>query len=263
MKKRSLYFALITGLLTTTCLRAAVFTGRIQATALRGGQSISLLYMAGTNWLRIENTATDRPEVVNLQDRQSGALILLFPNNRTFVRVPPPEEPAAVGPAARPLPPGLGQPLIPPASTLPSLPGLPPGMPAMTGSMAALPMPPLDMTLKATGDTTNLLGFTCVRFEIKCASETMEIWATSELMPFQTWQAAQQPRSRPQLIEEQWPELLKSQKMFPLLVTLKFASGPERHCFEAQAITPQTFANADPAWFRPPANYAEVQPLPF
>ena len=91
----------------------------------------------------------------------------------------------------------------------------------------------------------------------------MEIWATDQLLPYQPWLQNQPPRFGPQMIEEQWGELVKGKKLFPLLATLKFENGPERLRFEVKSVTPQTAEGQDAALFRPPADYQEIEPLPF
>jgi hypothetical protein len=122
-------------------------------------------------------------------------------------------------------------------------------------------MPPAE--LKPTGQTTNLLGFTCAGYQLKQPGEVLEIWATDQLLPFQPWLPNQPPRSAPPLLEEQWAQLLKTKKLFPLLATLKFEHRPERLRFEVTAIAPQNLDDPDPALFLPPPGYQEVQPLPF
>jgi len=72
-------------------------------------------------------------------------------------------------------------------------------------------MPPMMMeplSLTATGDRTNLLGYACERFEIKRRGEGMEIWATTQLLPFQPYVPNQPHRFGPRGIEEQWGDLL-------------------------------------------------------
>ena len=85
-------------------------------------------------------------------------------------------------------------------------------------SMPAMPMMPMPgmekLELAATGDQTNLLGYTCARYEIKQRGEVMEIWATDKLLPYQPWLQNQPPRSGPRMIEEQWGELLKAKNFF-------------------------------------------------
>ena len=128
------------------------------------------------------------------------------------------------------------------------------------------------MELTATGDKTNLLGFVCQKFEIKQRGQIMEIWATSELLPFQPYLQNQPPLFGPAMIEEQWGQLLKAKKLFPLLAVLRFEltaapgsapppPGPERMRFEVTAITPEKIT--DNTLFQPPPDYQEIQPLPF
>jgi hypothetical protein len=236
---------------------AFCFEGRINAVMTRGSQTDALLYTVGTNFLRVEMTATNWPNPVDILDRNSGELTLLFPNNRSFVRLkpvtensssmppgfppmpaglppgigpqPPPaglpampnlSAPQGIGPANLPgmpapppmpampnLPPGVGpqsapggpaMPAMPPRPVMPNMPALPPGVgpqpsagPGAPGmpAMPAMPMMPPPMTqkmeLQDTGQKTNLLGFASEQFEIKQRGETMEIWATDQLFPFQ------------------------------------------------------------------------------
>lgn len=119
------------------------------------------------------------------------------------------------------------------------------------------------MELKATGEKTNLLGFTCEKFEIQQRGEVMEIWATDGLLPFQNYVRHQPPRFGPRMIEEQWAGLLTAKKLFPLRAILHFANGPERYRFEVQSIAPQRLKAEDMKLFEPPDGYFEIQPLPF
>jgi hypothetical protein len=131
-------------------------------------------------------------------------------------------------------------------------------------AMPMMPMPGLEqLELAATGDQTNLLGYTCARYEIKQRGEVMEIWATDKVLSYQPWLQNQPPRSGPRMMEEQWPELLKAGRLFPLLASLKFENGAERLRFEVKSVTPQKAEDQDGALFQPPADYQEIQPLPF
>ena len=277
---------------------AAAFEGRITAASTRGGQATALLYTVGTNSLRLEVTGSDRPNPVDVLDLRTGTLTLLFPHNRSFVRLPPASGPASASPpgfAPPPasLSPGIGPQTGPPAPPAPP-PGFPPtglpsgvgpqaqmsnapGFPAMPQmpstpgmgsmpSMPAMPMMPMPgeaMELKATGQKTNLLGFACEQFEIKQRGEIMEIWATGALLPFQTYVRNQPPRIGPRLIEERWAGLLTAKKLFPLRASLRFENGAERFRFEVLAVTPQTLKPEDAPLFLPPDGYFEIQPLPF
>ena len=312
------------------------FEGRINAVMTRGSQSDALLYTVGTNFLRVEMTATNWPNPVDILDRNSGELTLLFPNNRSFVRLKPVTENSSPTPPGFPqmpagLPPGVGpqsppaglpampnlpqpqgigptnlpgmpampampnmpapppmpaRPNMPTPPSMPALPNMPPGvgpqsapgapaMPAMPnmpagGGMPAMPAMPMmqppmmeQMELKATGEKTNLLGFACEQYEIKQRGETTEIWATDQLFPFQPYIQNQPHRFGPRMIEQQWGDLLKAKKLFPLLATLKFDNGAERFRFEVRSITPEKLTAGDEQLFQPPTNYVEIQPLPF
>ena len=173
---------LITAVASFFILHSALaFEGRITAALTRGGQATPLLYTAGTNCLRVEVAARDRPNPVDLLDWPSGEMTLLFPNNRSFVRL------KAASKDASSAPPGF-----PAMPQMPSMPNMPPG-----GGMPPMPMmpPPMmeKMELTATGDKTNLLGFACGKYEIKQRGEVMEIWATDQLFPFQPY-VQNQPR---------------------------------------------------------------------
>jgi hypothetical protein len=66
---------------------ALAFEGRISATLTRGGETQTLLYTAATNQLRIERRETDHPYARDIVDRETGAVTLVFPHNRSFVRL--------------------------------------------------------------------------------------------------------------------------------------------------------------------------------
>ena len=274
---------------------ATAFEGQIKAAYTQGGQTTALLYTVGTHALRIEVTGSDRPNPVDVLDLPAGILTLLLPHNRSFVRLSKlaetaaAESPGFLSPPAS-LPPGIGPQVGTPLPGLPAPPalpnGLPPGvspqafmtnapgapamppqpsMPAM-GSMPPMPMMPMPgeaMELKATGQTTNLLGFACERFEIKQRGESVEIWATDGLLPFQHYVRNQPPRFAPRLIEERWAGLLTARKLFPLRASLRFENGQERFRFEVLAVTPQKLKPEDARLFLPPADYFETRPLPF
>jgi Domain of unknown function (DUF4412) len=231
---------------------AFAFEGRIAAALTRGGQAMALLYTAGTNCLRVEVTASDRPNPVDLLDLPSGEMTLLFPNNRSFVHLKAASENASSMPRAFP--------------AMPQMPVMP-NMPAAGGTSAMPIMPPPmmeKMELTATGNKTNLLGLACEKFQIKQRGETMEIWATAQLFPFQPYVQNQPHLSGPPMIEEQWGGLLAEKKLFPLLATLKFDNGAERYRFEVQSITPEKITSDDAAkLFQPPPDYQELRPRPF
>lgn len=286
---------------------ARAFEGRISVTLTRGSATQTLLYTIDTNQLRIEQVEADRPYAKNLLERDTGMLTLLFPHNRSYVRlkdggahapapVPVDLASAEVGPAARqsahgadplPLQPSnLGPTNLAGIPQMPGLPQQPPGVgPQATApgggvaiaSMPAMPMmPPMpmeQMELKATKDTTNLLGYVCVRYELKQRGEVMEIWATDQLLPFQPYLQNQPARFGPRMMEEQWGGLLKAKKLFPLVAVLRSErplsspdggpplAAPERMRFEVKSITPEKIT--DEGLFEPPSDYHEIQALPF
>jgi hypothetical protein len=296
---------------------AVAFEGRINAVMIQGNQTNALLYTAGTTSLRVEMTATNWPNPVDILDINSGTMTLLYPNNRSFVHLNPATDAAtaaAPGPLGMPmppggLPPGIGPqsaPVAPSMPAMPNMPALPPGVAPQTQTTPAMPpmppmpvrpqppgglppgvgpqsptgpgapgmpsmpaMPPMPMMpaakleLQATGQKTNLLGFACQQYVLKQRGETLEIWATDQLLPYQPYLQNQPHRFGPQRIEEQWPGMLTSRKLFPLLVSLRYDNGAERFRFEVQSITPQKLTDEDAKLFQPPAGYFEIQPLPF
>jgi hypothetical protein len=250
---------------------AIAFEGRIHAVMIQGSETNALLYTVGTNSLRVEMTATNWPNPVDILDRNSGLLTLLFPHNRSFVRLKPAAEPmsAPVTPQA-----GTPAPLAPPPMPMPPG-GLPPGVglqsptgPGAPGmpSMPTMPMPMMareNLELQATGQKTNILGFACAQYELKQRGEILEVWATDQLLPYQPYLQNQPHRFGPQRIEEQWPGMLTSRKLFPLLATLRYDNGAERFRFEIQSFTSQKLTDEEAKLFQPPAGYFEIQPLPF
>jgi hypothetical protein len=317
----------IVGCFAALASTAVAFEGRIHAVMIQGNETNALLYTAGTDSLRVEMTVTNSdpsragwPNPVDILDRNSGTLTLLFPNNRSFVHLKPatdaataaapglPGMPAPFGAGPMPpgsLPPGIGPQSAPGAPPMPNMPALPPGvgpetqatpgmppMPAMpvrpqppgglppgvgpqspvgpgVPGMPAMPMMPMmpgmmeKMELQATGQKTNLLGFACQQYVLKQRGETLEIWATDQLLPYQPYVQNQPHRFGPQRIEEQWPGMLTSRKLFPLLATLRYNKGAERFRFEVQSVTPQKLTDEEAKLFEPPAGYFEVEPLPF
>jgi len=324
----------LTFLNALTAAGAPAFEGRISAVISRGSLPMALLYTVGTNCLRIEMTDTNSPNTVDLLDRNTGTMTLLFPQSHCFMRLKPaanasaappgfpampagpppgigaqpqpgpaagaPTMPSPPPPPAPPggLPPDIGPTNLPGAPQMPSLPGMPnpparpplpaglplgigpqaqaptaPGVPALPNppgnrglaSMPAMPMLPPGggLTLQATGGTTNLLGYTCTRYEIKQWGQTMEIWATDQLLPFQGYLPTEPPRFGPPMIEEDWAGLLAARKLFPLLASLRMDNGVERYHFEVQSIQPARLMDKEAKAFQTPEDYVELQPRPF
>jgi hypothetical protein len=298
MKNIILVAAIAAGLFS---LRPAfAFEGRIQATLNRGGETEAWLYTVDPNFLRVELTDTNRPNPVDVLELKSGQLALVFPNNRSFIRLKSMGEDRAQAlpgfPAVSGIPTGIGAlaqsrslpPISPtnfagsPApSPLPQLSNLPPGVgpqsaPGASGpgpnssggapafSMPMMPRPLMEkVELTGTGAHTNLLGLACEKFQLKKRGEVMEIWATDALLPFQNYLRDQPHRFGPRMIEEQWGDLLKARKLFPLRAVLKFENGAERLRFEVKSVTPGRIEDKDGALFQPPPDYHELEPLPF
>jgi hypothetical protein len=288
---------------------AFAFEGQITATLNRGGETQTLLYIIGTNQLRLERGENDRPYPIDIVNLDTGDITLLFPNNRSFVRLkgqaenpsamppgfpgmpnPPPMPgapmPNGPGPQAEPSFPAPGtigptnlpgMPAMLPGPQMPHVPQMPPGAgPQASSSFPArpmmMPMPMEKAELVATGETTNLLGYVCTRYEIKQRGEVMEIWATDKLLPFEPYMQNQPHRFGPRMLEEQWGGILEAKHVFPLRAVLRFDApsmpgqaapppGPERMRFEVQSITPEKIS--DHTLFDPPPDYQEIQPLPF
>jgi hypothetical protein len=265
------------------------FEGRIVASFTRGPETLAVLYTIGANSIRIELTGSAYPYAINIVDRKSGALTLVHPHNRSFMRLKPdanadipallrnsgpspglapataqqtpqslPSFPGITNPPAAPgsLPPGIG-PQAGPANSPPLGPGnaMPKVMPNMVPQEA--------IALLATTNKTELKGYACTRYDATNQAQRMEIWATDKLLPFVPYTQNRVPRLGPRGIEDQWPEWLKSRGLFPLKASLHFAHGPEHFHFEVQSITPGHIDDSEGKLFQPPPDYHELEPLPF
>ena len=82
-----LFLALLLSTLNTELSTCFAFEGRITVVTTQGGQLSSQLYTIGTNQFRIESTDTNWPHAKNIVNLESGAVTLLFPHNRSFVRL--------------------------------------------------------------------------------------------------------------------------------------------------------------------------------
>jgi hypothetical protein len=269
---------------------ASAFEGKIEIVTFQGSESSSLRYTVGADSLRIETTGNTAPNPIDIFDLKTGALTLIFPHNRSLLRlksgstvresaalarsdiaIPRPSDIPGTSPMPPPpggLPPGVG----------PQPTGIPPGGPSNGAArspgvsmppisvMPAMPMP-TSMTekfeLKSTGKKETILGFPCEQFEVKSRGETMEIWATDKLLPFQSYLRNQRPRFGPPMLEEQWPALLTAKKLFPLRVVLHSDGDTVRFRFEVKSIKPEKIEDKDGKLFQPPSDYSEIQPLPF
>lgn len=240
------------------------FEGRITATLTRASVEEKLCYTVETNFLRIEQLDTNYPHARNLGNLKSGEVILLFPHNRSFVRLHPLVENVKLSPAP-PVPPAMPQPDA--FGAAPQLAGGTMSLPNPAGGMPpfpAIPKPAWEkLELVQTNGATNILGFACAHYELRQSDEVMEIWATEQLFPFQPYWENQPHRVGPQMIEEQWGRLVAEKHLFPLYASLRFESGAERMRFEVTAITPQELDSGDRKLFELPPDYVEIKPLPF
>ena len=132
---------------------AAAFEGRITATSTQGGQSTALLYTVGTNALRLEVTGSDRPNPVDVLDRNSGKLTLLFQNNRSFVHFPKTTESASAPPPGFPPPPANLPPGIGPQTAAPAMPAPTPG--AGSTNISGMPALPAGTNAEHTRHSRN------------------------------------------------------------------------------------------------------------
>jgi hypothetical protein len=251
---------------------ATAFEGRIDVVITQGNETTPLLYTVGENFLRIEVTDSDSeksragwPHPIDIVDLKSGALTLVFPHNRSFVRLKGGAQDSMLampGAPALPLPPGIGpqsQPGTAPAGVGQGG-GGPPHIPAMP---MMPPMPMEKVELKATGEKKEILGFACTRYELKQHGETLEVWATDKLLPFQQYVRTQPPSFGPRRLEEQWAALLSERRLFPLIVSLRYDHGVERFRFEVKSVKEEKIADPEGKLFRPPPDYHETEPLPF
>ena len=229
----------------------AGFEGKIEVVTTQAGNTTSLLYRVAGNFLRIEVTDSHAPNPIDLVDLKSGALTILYPHNQSFARLKPASARVAVpSPRQAPVTP-VAPAGVAPQTALPALPALPP--------IAAMGK----VELKPTGKKDKILGYACVQFEIKASGETMEVWATEDLISFQPYVRKEQTRFGPRMLEEQWAELLRARKLFPMRAALGSDGGIEGYRFEVKVITPEKIVDRDGKLFLPPADYTEVQPLPF
>ncbi len=163
LPRNSKFTAGLVVLAVLTAIRTQAFEGHISAIISRGGPPDRLLYTVGTNYVRIEMTDTNRPNAVDILDRNSGTVTLLFSQNHCFMQLKAVSENTSVGPSNAPPisavpPPGIGPrphpgnalggaPGIPNQPRWPVPPeGMPPGIgptnfPGMPGSQPTYPMP--------------------------------------------------------------------------------------------------------------------------
>lgn len=243
---------------------AFAFEGRITVAISSGGETQTLLYTVGTNNMRIECVDTNLPHARNIVGLDSGAVTILFPHNRSFVRLknsglvnqsaanrPGAQGPATLSPDSRQVMArtnSVGMFSPPAAASMPEMPRL-------------RPMPQKQAELTATDRMTNLLGVACRCYVLRQPGEVMEVWATDQLLSFQPYLQTQPHRFGPRMIEEQWGEILKVRKLFPMLAVLKSESGLERMRFAVKSVTREEIRNEEAqALFQTPPDYQETDP---
>lgn len=222
---------------------ATEFEGFISAELIQGTNRTSLRYTVHPDALRIEVAAAERPQPINLLNRKSGTLTLLFPHNRTFMRLPPGREDApASGPGAFPAPWRPGN--LPPGSVPPML---------ALGER---------FSLRATGQETNFSGVACAQYQATSESETVEVWATDRLLPYQPYLRGQPAGFGPRGLTEQWPIELKRRGLFPLQASLRPRNGVASVQLKVHSVTAAKLTPQDLLTLQPPPGYVEIHALP-
>jgi hypothetical protein len=249
------------------------FEGCITAATTRSGNVQTLVYTVVTNLVRIDNPDTNRPHASNIMDLDTGGTIILYPHNRSFVRLKHPD-PGNLGPGSDPTTatPTL---LLPNSQAIQKSSTTPPGLesdrlPTAAGRAAmavTTPLRPLrheKIDVKLTNDTTNLLGFACTRYQLSRRAEVMDVWATDALFPFQPYIPTQPHHFGSWTLEDEWGDEMKSRKLFPLMAVSKLENGPEKMRFEVKSITSKRIKKEDAEIiFQPSVGYEEAKPLSF
>ena len=207
-----------------------------------------------------------------LRDRAQPGAPNLPPGFPTPPNIPAAPIGARPGPAIPP-PPGIPSP--PPLPAMPPMPnnrapagalnmpmppspgfgapGMPP-MPAMPGAFVV-------SELKKTDKTRTIHGMECTLYTLRDRGQNFEIWATNDsvLFPFRLLQRDYMSRHfGPQMLEEQWVELLQKKSLFPLEATLTMEpNGQERLSFKVDKIEKKRIDDA--AAFSPPKDFYEIQ----
>jgi hypothetical protein len=257
----------------TNCMRVEMtdtnFPNAIDLVDLGSGQ-ITLVQPMNHTYLRFQPNAA--PVV-------PGGRPMMMPSAPP--QMPPPQPAMPPG-----LPPGIGPTNLPGMPAMPQMPqmpqmpnGAPPGvgpqaapggpaMPAMASNPGMNPAmgmrrPMITFQLQAADGQTNLLGYECRRYLIQQRGETMDIWATDKLLPFQVYLPNQPPSFGMPMMEFQWSKLLAEKKLFPLYASMRGDNGVELYRFEVQSIEAGHLTEAEAQGQQPPGNYIEIQPRPF
>ena len=122
--------------------------------------------------------------------------------------------------------------------------------------------------LKKTDQVKTIQGFECALYTISDRGQNFKIWATSDsaLFPFRLLRRDYMSRHfGPQMLEEQWIELLQKKSLFPLEATLRMEpNGPERLSFKVDTIERKHIASSEAEkLFAAPVKYFEIEPPHF
>ena len=242
----------------------AAFEGRIDLVTTAAGQAQNLRYRVTPNSVRVELRETNYPHPVNLLDRQTQELQLIFPANRSWISLPSAARPSTMSAAAATT--AIRQPLAAAPGNRMPLRSLPPGIGPQSPAFPPRPSvgaaePTLE--LHATGDRTNLCGYACERFESLQAGEILEVWATDQLVPYLPYRRSEPLRMKIQPLAERWPALLAARNLFPLRLAIHSVAGPETYRLEAREIVSGPAPTSEAGLFRPPPDYRQLAPSHF
>jgi hypothetical protein len=124
-------------------------------------------------------------------------------------------------------------------------------------------VPQEKVELIASTNKTIILGYPSTRYDATNRAERFEVWATDKLLPFFPYTQTGPARFGPRMLEDQWPDWLKSRGLFPLNASLRTENGPDRFHFEVLSIKAENIIDSEGKLFQPPAEYRETEPLPF
>ncbi len=199
---------------------APAFEGRIRAEWTQDYKTNALLYTIGPAQLRVKMIGGDMFKPEDVLDRESGAMMLVFPDPGLYGIKP------LFSPVVRQVVFYPVMPVVPKTSPTPR-----PGPPIAT------------IEFRETGHKKRILGYPCGQYEILLGSQSVEIWATDQLAPFQPYLDHRPFSAEMQTVDTQWGDLLRAKKLFPLLAVSKSNGGVERFRFEVKSIAPEKLAD--------------------
>ena len=237
-------------MVTAATLPADTFDGVVEVSMTRAGVNPShFVFTRKGNQLRIENT-TNKLEPINVVDLNANRLTIIYPHNTTFVSVDlAKQQQQPNGARLTPMPGGAGA-----GMPMPAMP--PMGMPGAAG------LPGLTELKKET-QIKKVQGYDCTLYTAAARGEKMEIWATNDstLFPFRLITHDYIGRQfGPQMLEEQWPEMVKNKSLFPMEVSMKIdPGGQERFSFKVDKVEKSGGGKIDDNLFQPPKNYIKIE----